>query len=360
MNKKIIVSIIAILANLLLALGKLIVGAVSNSASILADGINSGTDVVASIISSIGIKIAEKPADKEHPYGHGKAEVISGFVITIIIFLSGLYIVYDAIRSFFVDTVLSLGILAFSVMALSALVNFIMSQIKIHYGKKYDSVSLVSDGVHSRIDLLVSLGIFLGLFLTRFYSEIDSILALIVGLYILKESVSLGRETTDSLLGKSAGEEIENKIKEIVKEEKIELKDLKTQKKGSSITANLTISLPKEVKVDKATSISKQIRQKIINQIKNIEYVAVQVESHDVTESYFNPRGMEIGRGFGWQRRGRFKDKLEKAEALGPGGYCVCPKGDYKVKHEKGVPCAKMKCPNHNIKLIRKERNEKN
>ncbi len=289
MNKKIFISVLAVLANIILAIGKIIVGTISKSAAIFADGINSGTDVVSSIISYIGIKTAEKPADKEHPYGHEKAEVIAGFVITIIIFLSALFIIYDAIKSFFIPSVLNLSYLAFGVMGLSALINFIMSQIKIHYGKKYDSVSLISDGIHSRIDLLVSIGIFAGLFLIRFYSGIDSILALFVGLYIMKEAFALGKETTDSLIGSSAGEELEEKIKEIIRKQNIDLIKLKTQKIGRKIFAEISIKLAAKIKVEQATSITKKLERNLINNIDKLEYISIQIESHDVETGYYKP-----------------------------------------------------------------------
>ena len=92
------ISILGIIVNFLLAVTKITVGLLTRASSILADGINSGTDVFASIVNYVGVKTAKKPADKEHPYGHEKAEVLSGFLITIIIFISALFIIYSAIK----------------------------------------------------------------------------------------------------------------------------------------------------------------------------------------------------------------------------------------------------------------------
>jgi cation diffusion facilitator family transporter len=352
MDKKIFVSILAVLANLVLAIGKILTGFFTGIISIFADGINSGTDVIASLIGYIGIRASKKPADKEHPYGHGKAEVISGFVITIIILLSAIFIVYDAVKSFFTNTQVIIGVLGFIVMGISALINGVMSQIKIYYGKKYDSYSLLSDGVHSRIDFLVSLGVFLGLFLIKIYPKADSFIALLIGIYIFKESLKLGQKTTDSLLGISAGDEIEEKIKQIAKEQKIEIEDLKTQKRGSSITANIEIKLPNDIKVEKASQISENLKNYLIKEIKNLEYVAIQIKSHDIKENYFIPLS-GMGKGFGWQRKGKFKGEIPEAKGKGPEGYCICPKCSYKVKHERGTPCSTIKCPECKINLTR-------
>jgi cation diffusion facilitator family transporter len=362
MNPKEIVGLLAVLANLILAIGKILTGIISGAASIIADGINSATDIVSSIIGFIGIKIAQKPADKEHPYGHGKAEVIAGFVITLIIIVSALWIIYDAIKGFFLPQELSLNYLAFIVMGGSALINLVMSQIKIYYGKKHQSYSLISDGLHTRIDLFVSAGIFISLFFIKYYSKIDSIIALIVGLYILKESLELGKETTDSLIGVSAGEEIENKIKEIAKKENIEIQELKTQKRGSEITANLKINLPDKLKLDKATEISEKLRKKLIQEINNLKYVAIQIQSHNIETGYHKPT-FGLGRGYGWQKRGRFqeakqKELSEKTKGAGPGGYCICPKCKNKEQHKRGVPCSTLKCPKCGAKMKREDKNE--
>lgn len=350
MNTKIFVAVLAVVANLFLAIGKLVVGFIFGVGAIFADGINSATDVIASIISYFGIKVSEKPADKEHPYGHGKAEVISGFVITLIIFVSGLFIIYEAIRELINPSPIDINILVFVVMAVSAGVNGLMSYLKIYFGKKYNSVSLVSDGIHSRIDLLVSLAIFIGLFFINSFPKLDPILALMVGIYILRESFYLGKETTDSLLGTTAGDEIEGKIKKIIEKNKSKLVSLKTQKLGNNVFAEIKINLPSKLKVEKATSITKDLQDRLIKEIKELDYVSIQIESHDAHIGYYKSF---FGKSSGWQRRGRFKDELSNGE--GPGGYCVCenPDCDYKVKHERGVPCSSLKCKKCGGKMMR-------
>ncbi|MEA3248559.1 MAG: cation diffusion facilitator family transporter [Nanoarchaeota archaeon] len=343
------ISVLGIVANVFLAIGKIITGIFTKSASILADGVNSGTDVFASTINLIGIKAAKKPADKEHPYGHEKAEVISGFLITLVILGSGFFIIYDAIRGFLGTPVVTISYIAFIVIGSSALINFIMSKLKIHYGKKENSVSLLSDGIHSRIDVLVSLGVFIGLFLTKYWIHFDSIIALLIGLYIIKEAFGLGKETTDILLGASSPK-TEEKIKEILKKEKTELVDLKTQKLGGKVFAEITIELPSKLKIDEADKISGELRKKLTSQIQELRYISIQIKSHDLQKGYFKP---SLGKWFGWQRKGRFKNKIVEAQGRGPDGYCVCSKCGYKQDHKRGVPCSTIKCPKCTINLTR-------
>ena len=344
------IAIIAILANIILAVGKIVVGTIANSAAVLAEGIHSFMDVFSSAISYIGIKISKKPSDKEHPYGHYKFEVFSGLLITLILLGTGAWIIYEAYQKFLDPSSIKIPVLAFGVMIFSAIVNEIMARLKIHFGKKENSISLLSDGVHSRIDVYVSLAIFIGLFLTKYWIYADSLLALLIGIYIIKESFSLGREAVDSLLDVSAGEEIEEKIKSIVEEKKIEISSLKTQKKGSAVTANLEIKLSSDLSVEEATKISNNLRGKLINEIESLQYVIIQIKSHEVETGFYKP---VFGKGFGWQRRGRFKDEVEEAVGKGPSGYCICSKCGYKIAHQRGTPCSDLECPKCHIKLMR-------
>jgi cation diffusion facilitator family transporter len=345
------IAAISILVNVILAGGKLLVGFIAGSGAVFADGLHSGMDILSSGISFVGIKIAKKPVDKKHPYGHYKFEVLAGLIITIILFLTGLFIIGESIREFNNPSPIRVGYLTLGVMLVSALVNEIMAKLKIHFGEKENSVSLLSDGVHSRIDVYTSLVVFIGLFLIKYWIYIDSFLALLIGLYIIKESFSLGKEAVDSLLDVSAGKEIEEKIKAIAKNQKIVVEDLKSQKKGSVITVNLLINLPSDLKVKEATKISEDLRGKLMEEIKNLSYVAIQIKSHEVETGFYKPT---FGRGFGWQRKGRFKKKIEEASGRGPGGYCVCPKCGYKITHQRGVPCSTVQCPNCKINLERK------
>jgi len=349
------IAAISILANVILAGVKITVGILSNSASVFAEGIHSLMDVFSSLISFFGIKISKKPADKEHPYGHFKFEVLAGFLITLILLGTGLGIIYEAYQKFKNPSLIKIPILALSVMILSAIVNEIMSCLKIHFGQKENSVALISDGVHSRVDVFASLVVFVGLILNKYWIFTDSVLAFLIGLYIIKESFSIGKEAIDSLLDVSAPPEVEEKIKEIAKSQGIEISDLKTQKKGSVFTANLEINLPKNLNVDTATKISENLRERLMKEIKNLVYVAIQIKSHDVETGFYKPalRGFGFGRGFGWRRRGRFKGKIEEARGRGPGGYCVCKRCGYRVEHQPGVPCSSLICPNCKTHLTR-------
>lgn len=345
------VAILSIIANMSLAGGKIAVGVFSNSSAILAAGIDSFIDIFSSAISYIGIKISGKPADKEHPYGYYKFEVLGGVIITIIILATGIVIIYNAFKNFLEPQKIEIGYLAFGIMIFAGIVNEIMARLKTYYGKKENSISLLSDGVHSRIDVYTSLIILGGLFLTPHWVYADSLLAILMGLYIIKEAFVIGKEAAGSLLDVSAGKEIENTITAVAKNENIEIDSLKTQKKGSVITAHLEINLPSNLKVEEATKISNRLREKLINSIESLQYVVIQITSHEIQSSFYKP---SFGRSLSWQRKGKFKETIEKASGRGPDGKCVCLKCGYSIPHKRGVPCSILECPKCNLNLERK------
>jgi len=236
-------------------------------------------------------------------------------------------------------------------MALSAVVNEVMARLKIHFGKSENSISLLSDGVHSRIDVYTSLGVFVGLLLTKYWLYTDALLALLIGLYILKESLSLGKEAVDSLLDVSAGEETENTIGEIARKQHVTISSLRTQRKGAAVTANLEISLPSDLKVEDAEVISENLRRNLMEEIQGLRYVAIQIITHGTETAFYKPA---LGRGFGWQRQGRSRAGTVEAIGGGPDGYCVCPKCGNRTPHERGVPCSALECPNCKVNLTRK------
>jgi len=118
----------------------------------------------------------------------------------------------------------------------------------------------------------------------------------------------------------------------------------------------LEIKLPSKISVEDATKISNTLKKNLIRNIEPLEYVAIQIKSHDFTDSYFKPKDFVskvTKREFGWQRKGKFKDTIKEAQGKGPEGYCICPKCKYKTKHKRGTPCSTIKCPKCNINLTR-------
>ncbi|MFW6282853.1 MAG: cation diffusion facilitator family transporter, partial [Minisyncoccales bacterium] len=171
-----LLSIIGTLTNLLLGLVKLGVGYTVRSMALIADGIHSGMDVISSFVTFLGIRAAEKPVDEKHPYGYYRAESIAGFFVTLLLTLSGIWIIYEAISSILNPGDSTLGIVAIIVAVFSVVINEILSKMEFHFGQKYQSLALVADAEHNRADALSSIGVLVGLVLANYYALADELL----------------------------------------------------------------------------------------------------------------------------------------------------------------------------------------
>jgi len=274
------VSILAIIVNLLLTAGKIIMGLVFNLTALLAEGIHSGLDIISSIVAFLGIKSAQKPVDKEHPYGYYRAESLAGFVVVMILVLSAIWILYEGIIRFVHPEESVLSIWAIILMGASAVINEIMARLKFYVGMKFSSPALIADGEHSRADVISSLGVLVGIVLIKIWTGADALIAILIGLYILWEAWHIGREITDSLLD-VADLKIENEIKEICRNHNIEISELKSRKIGLATLADIKIRLDPKLKIEEASRLTDMLRNTLILKIDKLKSVSITVESHE-------------------------------------------------------------------------------
>lgn len=208
---------ISVLSNTTLIILKLIVGWLTFSVSVISEAIHSGVDLVAAIIALFAVKEGSKPADSKHPYGHGKFENISGTVEALLIFVAAGWIIYEAVHKFGLilshqalkeGHSVSWGVL---VMAISAVVNWVVSHWLFKIGKETDSVALQADGWHLRTDVYTSLGVMVGLgvmvlggwIFPQWKEElllIDPIAAMLVACLIIKAAWDLTLQSARDLL----------------------------------------------------------------------------------------------------------------------------------------------------------------
>lgn len=274
------VSILSTIANLILAVTKIVVGFLINSAALIADGIHSGMDVFSSFVTYFGIKAAKKPVDKEHPYGYYRMESLAGLVVTFLLTITGILILYEgAIRLFKAESVIY-SFWAIIVLVGCIIVNETMSRLKFYFGRKYESLSLVADAEHSRADALSSVAVIVGLFLVRYFIYADSIIALLIGAYILRQTFVIGRKITDSLLD-VANKDLEKKIKDTCEHFKIKVEEIKTRKIGGVNFAELKIQLDPKLKVEQASSITENLEDNLLNSIPELKYIVISVATHE-------------------------------------------------------------------------------
>ena len=180
---------LSIISNVVLTILKIIAGIITGSLSILSEAIHSMSDFLASIITYFSVIKSSKPADNDHPYGHGKYEDMAGFIEGFLIISAAFFIIYKAFKKIIfglpAETENHIGII---VMAVAVVANFIISSILIKVSKKSGSVSLYADGEHLRTDVYSSLGVLIGLVLIKItgHSVLDPLIAILVAVFILR------------------------------------------------------------------------------------------------------------------------------------------------------------------------------
>lgn len=239
---------IVIISGLILV-GKFVAYLLTNSVGVLTDAMESIVNVTAGVISLYCLKWGSKPHDKEHPYGHGKIELISASVEGILISFAGLMIIYEAVKRLFVPVgveKLDIGII---IVAVSGLINYIMGYYSIKTGKKYGSMALVAGGKHLQSDTYSTIGLVSGLLVLYFtgLAWIDSALALIFGLIIIITGISILRKTIAGLLD-TADEELLEEIVGVLNENRqpewVDIHNTKVIKSGNCIYIDCDLTVP--------------------------------------------------------------------------------------------------------------------
>jgi len=164
---KLKVARLSIISNTILVVGKLLIGIITGSVSIISEAIHSSIDLIAAVITYVSVRAAAKPPDKEHQFGHGKIETISGYIEAVLIFFAALLIIHEAINKIVNRTGVKFIWLGLIIMGISIILNWFVSRRLMAVAKKYNSIALEADAIHLTTDIYTSLGVLVGLFIVQ-------------------------------------------------------------------------------------------------------------------------------------------------------------------------------------------------
>ena len=202
-----------IVCNLLLAVGKLVVGILAGAVSITADAMNNLTDAASSILTLVGFKLAEKPADSEHPYGHARFEYLSGLGVAALIVIIGFELAKTSFDKILHPTAVTMSLPLFLVLIGSILVKLWLSVFNSHLGKLIQSGTLLATAADSRNDVVATAAVLVAATVEYFTKlPIDGWMGMAVALFILYSGITLGKETISPLLGEAASPELRQYI----------------------------------------------------------------------------------------------------------------------------------------------------
>mgnify|MGYP001306959100 CR=1 FL=1 len=286
-KKKVRTASLSIFSNITLILLKVIAGVLSGSVSIISEAIHSGMDLLAAIIAFLSVKISGMPPDKNHQYGHGKFENVSGVIEALLIFVAAGWIIYEAVKKIMhpiMPDQLAIGTL---VMGISALVNFFVSRRLYKVGKETDSVALEADGLHLKTDVYTSLGVAAGLSLIWItgIELLDPIVAILVALLILRESYILLKKAYTPLLDTPLPDDETKLIEEAINlhlTSGMSYHMLRSRKAGAKRYVDLHLEVPGEITVNESHHLCDTIENEIEKKLQNIE-VYIHIEPSENT-----------------------------------------------------------------------------
>lgn len=269
--------IVAITANTFLTIFNIIVGVFSGSYALISEGAHTLSDIATSIIAFIGFKIGQKPADKEHPIGHGRAEAISGLVIVVFLTMVAYEILRGAIEKILNPALITTPEYYAALMAVVGIcINYFVSSYLISLGKKINSPAIVADGQHQRVDIFSSIAILVGIVLADSgYPIFDPIIGLVIGILILKTAYNVGKDNINNIMGKVPSKDLIDTIEDVANEVK-EVKgahNIQVDYLGSYAIVSLHIELNGDMSLNESHKIAHLVQNKIQKEIKIVKSV---------------------------------------------------------------------------------------
>jgi len=288
-------ALLSVFSNTALITMKFIAGILSGSVSIISEAIHSGMDLLASFIALYSVTFSSKPADKEHPYGHGKIENFSGIIEGTLIFIAAGLIIKEAVEKLINPHPIEKAGIAITVMAISALVNLLVSSILYRVARQEDSIALEADALHLKTDVYTSAGVAVGLALIEItgYYVLDPVVAIMVALLIVKEAGTLCWEALQPLLDTRIPEQEEVIIREVLEERKkkdiIGFHNLKTRKSGPTRYVDFHLVLDSQMSVEESHNICDSIEEELGNNLPGATvHIHVEPDHEEKKQNYLS------------------------------------------------------------------------
>lgn len=286
----IIATWIGIIVNVILTILKGVGGFITGSRALLADALHSASDIVGSIVVLFAVKIANKPPDDEHPYGHGKAENIASIIVALLLIVIGVEISISSFKVFFGDIPQAPGTLALIILAISILIKEILFYYKIFIGKKHNSSALIAEAWHHRSDSLSSIAALIGVGIAiigeKFSIPIliygDAIAGIIVSIIVIRIGYVLAKSSANIVLEKVLPKGEIKKYEKTVQAINgvLRIDQLLARTHGRYIIIDIKISVDPNITVKKGHDIARETKQALIDKHKEVEDVLVHINPY--------------------------------------------------------------------------------
>lgn len=278
---------IILFANLGVAMTKMVVGYLINSASLSTDGIHSLSDGLSNVVGLIGVTIASRPVDKEHPYGHKKSEIIASLFIGGMLLFLGLKTLITGFGRFVNPGEISITLISLISLILTIGINIFVTIYERRKGEEYNSFILISDSIHTKSDIFISVGVLISLIGIRMGLPqiIDPIISIIISLFILRASYEIFKESIGILLDKAMiGEERIIEILNTFSEIK-NIHNIRSRGVENDIYVDMHIMIDANTSTEDAHKLSHNIEREIKNNINPNCQVIIHIEPYHKDEN---------------------------------------------------------------------------
>ena len=277
------VSTVSIVVNVLLSLFKLLAGVIAHSGAMISDAIHSASDVFSTIIVMVGIHLAGRKSDKEHPYGHERMECVAAIVLATVLAVTGLGIGWSAIQSIAKEStgvVVVPGVLALVAAVVSILTKEGMYWYTRFHAKKIDSSALMADAWHHRSDALSSVGALVGIAASRMgYPLMDPLASLVICVFIEKAALDIFKDAINKMVDKACDEQTEQAIRECASKQEgvVRVDMLKTRVFGNKIYVDIEIGADGNETLREAHAVAEEVHNRIENEFPKVKHIMVHV-----------------------------------------------------------------------------------
>jgi cation diffusion facilitator family transporter len=272
---------VGIWGNVLLAGFKLAAGIIGNSSAMVSDAVHSLSDVFATFVAYLGVRLSMKPEDENHPYGHERIECVASLILGLILAVTGFGIGYTGIQKIIshedlvIPTMLPLIAAVVSIVVKEAMFWYTMI-----YAKKLNSSAFKADAWHHRSDALSSVGSFIGIGLAMIgFPIMDPIASLVICLFILKVAYDISRDSLDKMLDTSCDKDFEENLRTFIEDqpgvEHIDL--LHTRQFGNKIYIDLEIAAQRDISLVEAHEIAESVHNSVENKYPNVKHIMIHV-----------------------------------------------------------------------------------
>lgn len=284
-------SIVGIFSNILLFIVKFLIGIISGSVSITADAFNNLSDIGSSVVTALGYKLSEKPADKEHPFGHGRLEYMSGLVVAILIILVGVELIKSSFSKIINPVLPTINLVTIIVLSISVIVKFWLFLFNKKVGKIADSTALVATARDSVNDAFSTLAVLISALICYFTNlNIDAYIGLAVALFILYSGINTIKETVDPLLGTPPARETIERLEKIIKEfddSFLDIHDLIVHNYGPGRSfASVHVEVPSDIDIIKCHEKIDACEKKLEEELKM--NVVIHMDPIEINDEFTN------------------------------------------------------------------------